>query len=138
MSNSNSVITGNLFAALPSPHDGEAFEEILRCRNVRIERIVSSARPDPTLYDQPQDEWVCLLQGEAELWVAGQGLHLKPGDHCFIPARHSAPRCAHIAGTALHLAGQSISTPEGLSAPPAPGEDAAAGQRSGGDALGWR
>jgi cupin 2 domain-containing protein len=87
MSNSNSVITGNLFAALPSPHDGEAFEELLRCRNVRIERIVSSARPDPTLYDQPQDEWVCLLQGEAELWVAGQSVHLKPGDHCFIPAR---------------------------------------------------
>jgi len=86
MSDSNSVIPGNLFAALPALHAGEVFEEILRCRNVRVERIVSSARPDPTLYDQRQDEWVCLLQGEAELWVAGQAIHLKPGDHYFIPA----------------------------------------------------
>lgn len=86
MSESKNVISGNVFAALPALHDGEAFEEILRCRNVRIERIVSSDRPDPTLYDQPQDEWVCLLQGEAELWVAGQAICLKSGDHCFIPA----------------------------------------------------
>ena len=86
MSDSNSVIPGNLFAALPALHDGEIFEEILHCGNVRVERIVSSARPDLTLYNQPQDEWVCLLQGEAELWVAGQRIHLKPGDHCFIPA----------------------------------------------------
>jgi len=86
MSDSNSLIPGNLFAALPALNDGEVFEEILRCRNVRVERIVSSARPDPTLYDQRQDEWVCLLQGEAELWVAGQSIRLEPGDHCFIPA----------------------------------------------------
>jgi cupin 2 domain-containing protein len=86
MSDSNSLIPGNLFAALPALHAGEVFEEILRCRNVRVERIVSSARPAPSLYDQPQDEWVCLLQGEAELWVAGQAIHLKPGDHYFIPA----------------------------------------------------
>lgn len=86
MSDSNGVIRGNLFAALPTLRDGEVFEEILRCRNVHMERIVSSDRPDPTLYDQAEDEWVCLLQGEAELWIGGQAIRLESGDHCFIPA----------------------------------------------------
>lgn len=86
MSDFDGIIPGNLFAALPTPSDGEAFEAILRCRNVRLERIVSSDRPEPTLYDQAADEWVCLLQGEAELRVEGQAMRLKPGDHCFIPA----------------------------------------------------
>lgn len=86
MSDSNGIIPDNLFAALPTLREGEAFEEILRCHNVRLERIVSSHRPDPTLYDQAEDEWVCLLQGEAELWVAGQTIRLEPGAHCFIPA----------------------------------------------------
>ena len=86
MSDSNGIIPDNLSAALPTLREGEAFEEILRCHNVRLERIVSSDRPDSTLYDQAEDEWVCLLQGAAELWVAGQTIHLEPGDHWFIPA----------------------------------------------------
>lgn len=109
MSESKSVISGNLFTALQTPHDGEAFEEILRCRNVRIERIVSSDRPDPTPYDQDHDEWVCLLQGDAELWIAGATVSLKTGDYCFIPAHtphrlvrtSSRPRCVWLA---VHIA----------------------------------
>jgi len=76
----------NLFSNLPSPETGEDFLQLLRCRNVVIERIVSSDRPDPRTYDQAQDEWVVLLQGEASLEISGRNVALKPGDHIFIPA----------------------------------------------------
>jgi cupin 2 domain-containing protein len=79
-------MTRNLFAGLTDLDSGEAFDELLRCRNVRIERIASSAAPDPILYDQVQDEWVCLLQGEAELWIDGETVTLRAGDYRFIAA----------------------------------------------------
>lgn len=78
--------TRNLFQDLPAVERGERFEDLLRCGNVRIERILSSAAPVSGLYDQVQDEWVCLLQGEAELWIDGETLTLRPGDSCFIPS----------------------------------------------------
>lgn len=76
----------NLFADLPSLTGGEFFEPLATCRGVRIERILSSDQPEPVLYDQEQDEWVCLLQGEARLWIAGDEVELRAGDHCLIPA----------------------------------------------------
>jgi cupin 2 domain-containing protein len=82
-----SEIPVNLLSNLPRPAEGEVFEELLRRGAVRIERIVSSARPESTLYDQVQDEWVLLIQGEARLWVAGRELDLKVGDSLFLPAR---------------------------------------------------
>ncbi|MBK5968041.1 MULTISPECIES: cupin domain-containing protein [Thiorhodovibrio] len=78
--------SGNLFEHSPAPAEGEIFEDLLRCRNLRIERILSSDRPDSELYDQAQDEWVCLLRGEASLWIAGETLRLRAGDYRFIPA----------------------------------------------------
>jgi cupin 2 domain-containing protein len=76
----------NLFVDPPSPATGEAFETLLRHRNLVIERIASSATPEPRLYDQAQDEWVLLVQGQATLDLAGETLALRPGDHLFIPA----------------------------------------------------
>ena len=76
----------NLFAERPTLTHGEFFEELIACRNVRIERILSSDQPEPVLYDQAQDEWVCLLQGEARLWIACEEAALTAGDHCLIPA----------------------------------------------------
>jgi cupin 2 domain-containing protein len=80
------VTPPNLFDQVPRPSGGETFAEILRHRNLVIERIVSSDRPDPTLYDQVQDEWVLLVQGHATLELAGEALELGAGDHLFIPA----------------------------------------------------
>jgi len=80
------VTPGNLFDRLHGPVPGEVFERLLRHRNLVIERIVSSDLPEPTLYDQAQDEWVLLLQGQATLELAGETLSLAPGDHIFIPA----------------------------------------------------
>jgi cupin 2 domain-containing protein len=98
----------NLFADLSAPAAGEDFAELLRLRGLRIERIVSSASPDPVVYDQTQDEWVILLEGSATLEIAGEPIDLGPGDHLFIPAHtpHRVlatwpePRCVWLA---VHL-----------------------------------
>lgn len=87
-------LSGNLFEGLAVPAAGEVFEDLLvlpgaggaGAGRVRIERIRSSAAPEPVLYDQSQDEWVLLLQGRARLWVAGTETMLGPGDYLFIPA----------------------------------------------------
>jgi cupin 2 domain-containing protein len=109
-----SSTAGNLFADLPTPAIGEVFDELRRLDlprgQVRIERIVSSATPEPTLYDQSQAEWVVLLQGRARLWVAGQERVLNPGDYLFIPPHtphrvietSEAPRCVWLA---VHIDG---------------------------------
>ncbi len=89
---------GNLFSELPGPPFGEVFEDLLRSGptgQVRIERTVSRGTPEPVLYDQPQDEWVVLLQGRARLWVDGAELVLGPGDYLFLPA-HTPHRVLEI------------------------------------------
>ena len=98
----------NVLSPLPSPNTGEVFDELLRCRNLRVERIVSSPTPEPTLYDQPQDEWVLLLQGAASLEIADERVELGAGDHLLIPAHtphrvlatSAEPRCVWLA---VHL-----------------------------------
>lgn len=106
--------SGNLFADQAAPQTGEVFTELLQLGRpegqVRIERILSSATPEPTLYDQTQTEWVVLLQGRAKLWVAGEELDLGPGDYLLIPAHtphrvvetSAEPRCIWLA---VHLGG---------------------------------
>ena len=82
--------------------------DIVFLRGLRIERIVSSASPDPVVYDQTQDEWVILLEGSATLEIAGEPIDLGPGDHLFIPAHtphrvlatRPEPRCVWLA---VHL-----------------------------------
>ncbi|RNE94363.1 cupin domain-containing protein [Marichromatium sp. AB32] len=78
---------GNLLDDLRPPVEGERFETLFARPGARIERIVSSATPEPVDYDQPHDEWVCLLQGEAVLWIDGERVRLRAGDYRLIPAQ---------------------------------------------------
>ena len=78
--------TGNLFQDTVPPAADERFETLLKRGAMHIERIVSSPRPKDTLYDQPHDEWVCLLRGSAALWVDGETVTLAAGDTLLIPA----------------------------------------------------
>jgi cupin 2 domain-containing protein len=108
---------GNLFrlpATLPAE---EVFEELAGGEGMRIERIVSTGQASPAdqWYAQPDDEWVVLLQGEAELaYVDGSRLRLGAGDHVMIPAgeRHRVewtredPPCIWLAVHANGLAGR--------------------------------
>ena len=93
----------NLFAASDPPLEGERFETLVTCRNLQIERIVSSAAVTPTEHVQAQDEWVALLRGQATLEVAGERVELGPGDHLFLPS--GTPHTVlHSSGDALWLA----------------------------------
>ncbi len=77
---------GNFFKLLDVPESGETFNTLLNVRNVYIERIVSSTSRPGKLYLQEQDEWVLLLQGEAELQIGDEKVLLQSGDYLLIPA----------------------------------------------------
>ena len=68
------------------PSDGELFETLYRNSQTAIVRIVSSETPEEKLYIQEEDEWVCLLEGEALLEIDGKKLEMKRGDALLIPA----------------------------------------------------
>lgn len=75
----------NLFANLPAARPGEEiFETLLQQAGLQIERIVSFGHASPAgfWYDQPQAEWVVLLQGSAHLRFEDetQARNLRPGD----------------------------------------------------------
>ncbi len=79
----------NLFAYL-----GDAIEEekndILYCNDaVRVERIVSNGQISPAgfWYDQGEDEWVAVLQGEGHIqYENGEVTVLRTGDWILLPA----------------------------------------------------
>lgn len=85
----------NLFADLPTHMPEELVTTLLETSGVRIERIVSHAHvsPDGFWYDQPQGEWVALLQGAARLEFQDRSVDLLPGDSLFIAA-HQKHRVA--------------------------------------------
>lgn len=73
-----------------------------------IERIISTGQVTPIgeWYNQDQDEWVILLQGDATLdYFDGSSIQLKAGDYLFIPAHQkhrveytsSEPPCIWLA-----------------------------------------
>jgi cupin 2 domain-containing protein len=67
----------------------EKFEPIVSGKNIQIERIISTGQTTPSgqWYDQTTDEWVLLLQGEAELsYLDDSRIKLKAGDYLLIPA----------------------------------------------------
>jgi cupin 2 domain-containing protein len=87
----------NLFQ-LPIPLPiAEQFETLAEGHQLRIERIISTGQTTAPgeWYDQELDEWVILLQGQAELRL-GDGLRqqLKVGDYLLIPA-HCRHRVEH-------------------------------------------
>jgi cupin 2 domain-containing protein len=67
----------------------EKFEQIVSGKNIQIERIISMGQTTRSgqWYDQTTDEWVILLQGEAELSYSDDSrIKLKAGDYLLIPA----------------------------------------------------
>ena len=89
----------NLLADLPQAGRGEeVFTRILAAPGLVVERIVSTGQASPPgfFYDQPQDEWVLVLAGTAELRFADEAAprRLEAGDHLLIPAhrRHRVER----------------------------------------------
>lgn len=82
--------TGNLLHAIPAALPAEITECLLQSGNMRIERIVSKGHHSEAgfWYDQPQHEWVLLVQGEALLRFeqGDTSVRLTPGMYLHIAA----------------------------------------------------
>lgn len=79
----------SLFAAIPNQLPEELCQTLLSNPGLRIERIVSKGHSSPKgfWYDQDQDEWVLVLQGQAKLnFIDTEAVELKTGDYLLIPA----------------------------------------------------
>jgi cupin 2 domain-containing protein len=79
----------NIFASLPEDLQEESFLTLAAGQGMRIERIVSRGHSSPAegWYEQADDEWVMVVQGEAELRFGdGRSLQMRAGDHLHIPA----------------------------------------------------
>lgn len=80
--------SNNLFGNLPKDLTEELFEPLVQSPSVKIERIISNqhSSPEGFWYDQDQDEWVCVLQGSAELQFEDETVELHVGDSLNISA----------------------------------------------------
>jgi cupin 2 domain-containing protein len=78
----------NLFANLPNALSNEFVEVLAANANVRVERIVSigQSSAEGFWYDQDDQEWVAVLQGEAAILFEGDSkpMVMRPGDHVLI------------------------------------------------------
>lgn len=87
---------GNIFSSIPQDIDNEIIEDLVKRKNVRIERIISNghASPGEGWYDQAENEWVIVLEGSGSiLFDNGVETVLKKGDYLNIPA-HSRHKVA--------------------------------------------
>jgi cupin 2 domain-containing protein len=98
----------NLFAISdiqPDP-DEEFLEILLRGGSgLRVERIVSHGHttPEGQWYDQDEDEWAAVLEGEARLLFAdGEERSLAKGDSVFLP-RHTRHRLIYTSSPCVWL-----------------------------------
>lgn len=82
--------TGNLFENVLLNSENEIFEEILRTKTLKLERIISTGQSTPAgeWFDQDNDEWVVLLNGCAEILFEGDNetIKMEEGSYIFIPA----------------------------------------------------
>ena len=90
----------NIFDLPDHLPDDEIITTLINSNEVKIERIVSTGQttPEGQWYDQNEDEWVVLVQGEAVLeYEGGEKLHLSAGDHVLLPAhcRHRVAYTSH-------------------------------------------
>ncbi|MEP6673339.1 MAG: cupin domain-containing protein [Chthoniobacter sp.] len=100
------IVVDNLLRTATDSDDREQIKELLATGSVRIEQIVShgQASPEGFWYDQPEAEWVVLLQGSATLLIEGEpGVTLGAGDYLLIPA-HLRHRVERTSEDALWLA----------------------------------
>ena len=85
------IRSGNLLANIPAALAHEQVDALLSGPGVRIERIVSTGQvsPENFWYDQPQDEWVCVIAGAAGVLIEGEAepCVLSAGDWLELPAR---------------------------------------------------
>jgi cupin 2 domain-containing protein len=86
----NRSLQGSLFRNLPDATREERFEELSRVKSFRIERIISAGQVSPPgfWFDQPNEEWVLVVQGKAEISLLDpdETIRLSAGDWLMIAA----------------------------------------------------
>jgi cupin 2 domain-containing protein len=96
----------SVYAPLNHDRSREHIEKLFGGRRFTLEHIVSNGHATKAgeWYDQPDSEWVVLIQGTAQLKFEQEGiLNLKTGDACLIPA-HQRHRVEACSGDAIWLA----------------------------------
>lgn len=79
----------NLYDDIPDNLPDEHFTDLIRGKNIRIERIISLGHTSPEhgWYDQYENEWVIVLEGSGSILFENGALHaLNKGDYLNIPA----------------------------------------------------
>ncbi len=68
-------------------YNKEVIETILKNSNVKIKRIISTGQNsiENFWYNQKENEFILLLQGEAGIEFEDDNIELKKGDYCLIP-----------------------------------------------------
>lgn len=100
------ITARNIFAGASAPPGLERCSTLFENVSVRVESIVSNAHNSPAgfWYDQPEDEWVMILRGQARLEFAdGESVALRAGDHVTI-ASHVRHRVSETDGETIWLA----------------------------------
>jgi len=96
----------NIFTGASAPPGFEESLTLFENAQVRVERIVSNAHSSPAgfWYDQPEDEWVMVLRGQARLeFAGGESVAMRAGDHVTI-ARHARHRVGETDAETIWLA----------------------------------
>jgi len=83
-------VLNNILNNIPKTVPNELFQTLFSNNSIKIERIVSQGQCSPlkNWYQQIQDEWVIVLEGQAELKFDNDlpTISLKSGDYLLIPA----------------------------------------------------
>ena len=80
----------NIFAQIAEAGEEEQFDLLFKSPNCRIDRIVSSGHSSPKgfWYDQENDEFILLIQGEATLEFEDRKVTLKKAQRISFQHRH--------------------------------------------------
>jgi cupin 2 domain-containing protein len=100
------ITARNIFTGAGAPPGLEECLTLFENDKVRVERIVSNAHGSPAdfWYDQPEDEWVMVLRGQAMVeFAGGESVAMRAGDHVTI-ASHVRHRVSETDAETIWLA----------------------------------
>ncbi len=76
----------NIYDISKPTQGDETLKKLFSNEKVRISAITSNTIENGGWYEQEEDEWFVLLEGEALLEIDGEIIDIKRGDTMFIPA----------------------------------------------------
>jgi cupin 2 domain-containing protein len=82
--------------------NNEIFSTLFHNETLTIESIRSNLKTPGELYDQDQDEWVLLIEGEAKIQIADEIRDMNSGDCLFLP-KHTLHRVLSTSENAFWL-----------------------------------